>query len=334
VRTPTFSIVIETENLANGDLAELERCLDSLAAQGLDRLRPNEVIIVESGQVARGVLETVRMRYPWLSVHFSSRPMHYYEAKMEGARTATGELIVLADADVRYEPGWLASLLAPFEQAGTSFVSGETRIDITGPYTFSVATTWLFPRRYAPGDAASLIGNNAAVRRDALLDCPIPVQLPLYRAQIVLHGRMIKARGLRISRVRARGLHAPPAEIREWALRYAISGADSVKGATFHVSEDGRIEERSSLRIRLGAWLRLSARKGASSIVRTVQALAERPARIMYLPVALPISVAAFALFVAGGFSAVLGSDLAHRRMNAFESAAGGIKLAPDVSAR
>lgn len=94
---PSFSIVVETENLANGDLAELRAYLDLLAAQGLDARRPNEVIIVESGQVASPVLDAVRAMYPWLTVHVSPVPLHYYAAKLEGTRLAMGEVVVFAD---------------------------------------------------------------------------------------------------------------------------------------------------------------------------------------------------------------------------------------------
>jgi glycosyltransferase involved in cell wall biosynthesis len=279
---PTFSIVIETENLANAELSDLEACLDSIAAQPLDRRRPNEVIIVESGQMAHSVLDDVRAKYPWLTVHISPRPLHYYEAKLAGVRLATGEVVVFADSDLVYEAGWLEALLEPFGRSDTSFVSGETRVDITGLYTFSVATTWLFPRRYASNTATSLIANNAAVRRSALLACPFPIGLPLFRAQIVLHGRVLRAREMGILNVRARGVHAPPAGAEEWALRYAIAGADAVRAGTYVLDDGGNVVQQSTMGRRAAAWLRTSVRKVVSSFVRTTQALVEAPGRVVY----------------------------------------------------
>jgi len=49
---PTFSIVIETDNLAIVDLDELFRCLDSLAAQG-DRLHRAEGVFLADGVSSR-----------------------------------------------------------------------------------------------------------------------------------------------------------------------------------------------------------------------------------------------------------------------------------------
>lgn len=322
---PTFSIVIETENLANAQRSDLEACLDSIAAQRLDRRRPNEVIIVESGQVAHDVLDDVRAKYPWLTVHVSPTALHYYDAKLTGVRLATGEVVVFADSDLVYEAGWLEALLAPFNRTDTSFVSGETRVDITGPYTFSVATTWLFPRRYASGTARSLIANNAAVRRSALLACPFPTGVPLFRAQVVLHGRVVRASAMTILQVQAKGLHAPPAGAEEWALRFAIAGADAVHAGTY-VLDHGNVVQQSTMGRRAAAWLRTSLRKVVSSFVRTMQALVEAPGRVVYLPVALPISAAGLLLFAAGGLSAVVESDVVYRRMKVFERASGGVR--------
>ncbi len=51
---PSFSIVIETENLAVTDIAGLEESLDSLAGQQLSPAQAREVIVIESGDVPRG----------------------------------------------------------------------------------------------------------------------------------------------------------------------------------------------------------------------------------------------------------------------------------------
>jgi glycosyltransferase involved in cell wall biosynthesis len=323
--TPTFSIVVETENLANGELADLEACLSSIEAQDLERHRPNEVLLVDGGRIDPGILDRIREKYSWIRIHVSSTPLHYYEAKMLGTRLATGDLVVFADSDMVYARGWLEALLKPFERVGVDFTSGETRIAIRGPYSFSVATTWLFPLTYSRTEATSFIANNAAVRRSALLATPFPTELPLYRAQIVLHGETLRREGHTIVNVPARGFHSPPAGAHEWILRFAISGADSVRAATYEVGERAIIRQRSTAVRRLGAWGRTCGRKMGSSLLRTIQAVVERPARMLYLPVALPLSCAALLLFAGGGLTAVLGSEMTYRRMRAFEAAAGGV---------
>ena len=322
---PNYSIVIETENLANGDLSDLEACLDSIRSQQVSP-PPSALIIVNSGQVAPAILDALCWRYPDVTVHTSAAPLDYYEAKLAGLRQTTTDVVVFADSDLQYEPGWLATLLAPFANPDVAFVTGETRVAISGPYTFSVATTWLFPRRYATSAAPSLIANNCAVRRDSLLAHPFPIGLRLYRAQIRLHGRQLQRRGVVINRVPARGWHAPPAGPREWALRYLVSGADGVLAGGWEVGPDGSLREDDTIARRGRTWLVSLARKLTSSAARTLQAWGERPSTIFYAPLALPLSLAALTLFAVGGLSAVFGSRAAHDRMHAFEVGAGGVR--------
>lgn len=271
-------------------------------------------------------MDELRRHDSGLTIHTVSSPMHYYEAKLEGARLATSDLVVFADADLRYEQGWLAALLAPFSDPETAFVTGETRIAIGGPYTFSVATTWLFARHYGAAPAPSLSANNCAVRRDVLLANPIPHDLPLYRAQITVHGRMLRQRGFTLRRVTARGWHGPPDGAREWALRYLVSGADTVLAGTWQVREDGTLTSRNTTWTRVWTWTVAVTRKLVSSVVRTAQAWQERPATLAYAPVSLAVSVAGLALFIAGGFTAVCGSHVVRRRMEAFDVRAGGVR--------
>ena len=320
-----YAVVVETENLANGDLSDLEACLDSIRAQQVP-VPPTAVIVVNSGQVAPALLDDLQRRYDGLVVHSTPHPLHYYDAKLEGARVTPTDVVVFADTDLQYEQGWLSALLAPFADPEVAFVTGETRVAITGAYTFSVATTWLFPRRYGSALAPSLIANNCAVRRDALLAHPFPGGLPLYRTQVTLHGRQMRQRGLRIRRVAARGWHAPPDGAREWALRYLVSGADSVLAGTWDVLDDGSLRRRNTLTTRSRAWVVGVARKLSSSAVRTLQAWRERPFTAVYAPLALPLSCVSVALFIVGGASAVCGSGAAHAWMQAFETDAGGVR--------
>lgn len=321
----SYSIVVETENLANGDLRELLACLDSIRAQEVP-VPPAAVLLVNSGQVSAAVIEDLRRRDSGLTVHTVPTPLHYYAAKLEGARIATTDVVVFADTDLHYEKDWLAALLAPFTDPDVAFVTGETRVAIAGPYTFSVATSWLFARRFGHSLAPSLSANNCAVRRDVLLAHPFPHELPLYRAQITVHGRILHQRGFVIRRVAARGWHGEPDGVREWALRYLVSGADTVLAGTWEVRDDGTLSRRNTAWTRARGWAVAVARKLASSVVRTVQAWQEQPATLLYAPLALPISALGLALFVAGGFSAVCGSSAARRAMQGFDLSAGGVR--------
>ena len=55
----TYSVVVETENLANGELCDLEACLDSILAQRVP-VPPAALVVVNSGQVAPALLDDLR----------------------------------------------------------------------------------------------------------------------------------------------------------------------------------------------------------------------------------------------------------------------------------
>lgn len=50
-RLPSFSIVLETENLANADINKLSESLNSLVNQDLSPTQANEVLLIDSGDV-------------------------------------------------------------------------------------------------------------------------------------------------------------------------------------------------------------------------------------------------------------------------------------------
>src|SRR5271166_1482990 len=66
--TPTFSIVIETDNLHLADLAALRDCLDSLAQQGTALTRAKGVFLVDGGELPDESLAPLRRDYSWLTV--------------------------------------------------------------------------------------------------------------------------------------------------------------------------------------------------------------------------------------------------------------------------
>ncbi len=48
-----------------------------------------------------------------------------YAARNTGIRAAQGEILAFTDADCRPEPGWLAALIAPFQDPAVGLVAGE-----------------------------------------------------------------------------------------------------------------------------------------------------------------------------------------------------------------
>jgi glycosyltransferase involved in cell wall biosynthesis len=227
----SFSIVLETENLATADLAGLLKSIACLAGQDLPPTQANEVLLVDSGDLPPDMAQQLIAEYPWLTLHRSAPNLNYYEAKMLGASLATGEVVVYYDSDCLYEPQWLRSLLTGFTDPQVQVVAGETRTRGIGLYGTAMALAYIFPP-YSEGETGLQPGaqyylNNVAFRRSFLLDHPIPIALPLYRGNCVIHAKQLVNDGVMIWRQpQARATHAPPHGIKHFIRRFLLIGYD------------------------------------------------------------------------------------------------------------
>ncbi|MBW4578871.1 MAG: glycosyltransferase [Tildeniella nuda ZEHNDER 1965/U140] len=227
----SFSLVLETENLANADLDGLSQSLASLAQQELPLTAANEVLIVDSGNTPAQLLAQLCDRYPWLQVHQAPSSTGYYKAKMLGAAQVTGQVVVYGDSDCAYEPDWLRSLLMPFTSDNdVQVVAGETTTRGVGIYGTAMALTYIFPQysgEHALAPTAQYFLNNVAFRREFLLQQPIPADLPLYRGNCVIHAHALKRYGYTIWRQPlARATHAPPSDLSHFFWRFLLIGHD------------------------------------------------------------------------------------------------------------
>lgn len=228
---PSFSLVLETENLANADLDGLAQSLASLVKQDIPLTHANEVLIVDSGNTPAQLLTQLCDRYPWLKVHQAPPTTGYYKAKMLGAALATGQIVVYCDSDCAYESGWLRSLLVPFtDRSNIQIVAGETATRGVGFYGTAMALTYIFPQ-YSGEDAlapaAQYFLNNVAFQREFLLEQPIPTALPLYRGNCVIHANGLRRQGYTIWRQpQARATHAPPSDLSHFFWRFLLIGHD------------------------------------------------------------------------------------------------------------
>ena len=227
----SFSLVLETENLANADLEGLTQSLASLEQQDMPLTAANEVLMIDNGNAPTPLLEQLCDRYRWLKVYQVPATTGYYKTKMLGAAQATGEVVVYGDSDCTYEAGWLRSLLTPFTQSNDiQIVAGETMTRGVGFYGTAMALTYIFPQysgetTLAPTTQYFL--NNVAFRREFLLQQPIPTALPLYRGNCVIHAQTVRQQGYTIWRQpQARATHAPPSDRSHFFWRFLLIGHD------------------------------------------------------------------------------------------------------------
>jgi hypothetical protein len=303
---PTFSVVIETENLATAESGALSRTLEALEAQELSVRRANEVILVNSGRVGGHAVERLEARHPWLTAH-SAPGADYYATKMLGARRATGEVVVFCDSDCAYARGWLRELLAPFrDDPEVEVVSGETATDETGLYGAAMRMTYIFPpfsgrkRLYS---APAYMMNNVAFRRRFLLEHPIPLELPVHRGNCLLHGRALQRAGTTLwMSPNARSVHPPPETPRHFVNRFVQLGRDAYRVQQIEGQLAGA-PASSPAGLALSR-ARIFAGKLARALRRASSRRTEAPLTFHRALAASPLAAASLALYAVGLFSA------------------------------
>jgi glycosyltransferase involved in cell wall biosynthesis len=281
------SIVIETSNLSSAELDNLSRCLESLAGQSIPMDDVHEVVVLESGDAGIEDLRAVCEPFPWVQMRSIPEGTRYGDVKALAAEVTEGELIVMCDADCRYEPGWLDALVAPFdERDDVQIASGETTTPVRGPYGLAIAITFVFPRFSGESGLQPALfywANNVAVRRSFVSQIPLPKELPLFRGQTIVHAKALLDAGHTIWRnPRARAMHELPT-VSELTRRFMLKGHDSL--TLNRLTDDrsghsymGGMEPREGTQ---GRFANFAAR------VRSV--FAEDRRRLVLLPIALPI---------------------------------------------
>lgn len=289
----SFSIVLETENLANADAHGLIDAIEALAHQSLPPTAANEVLLIDSGDSPPDLLAQLRHQYPWIKVHHAPTGTRYYNAKMLGAELATGAIVVYYDCDCVYEPNWLQAMLTSFTRADIQLVAGETTTRSVGIYGTAMALTYIFPQ-YSGRNNLTPVNqyflNNVAFRREFLLQHPIVFELPLYRGHCAIHADELRQKGYTIwSQPQARATHAPPNGLSHFFWRFLLIGHDYywqkklLKGA---VSSDPA----------------LSGIKGKMQVFydRVSKMIANNPHRLIFFPLAMPIAIASAILIYVG----------------------------------
>ncbi len=289
---PSFSIVLETENLASSDLQGLVRSLSCLAIQDLSPTRANEVLLIDSGDTPADLLAQLCEQYAWLKVVEAPAGTEYYPSKMLGAKLATGEIVVYYDSDCVYELDWLRTILLPFTQPEIQIVAGETATRGVGVYGTAMAMTYIFPQFSGQQELTptkQYFLNNVAFRRSFLLDHPIPTELPLYRGNCVIHAHQLREQGFTIwKQPRARTLHAPPNGLSHFFWRFLLIGHD-------YYWQKQLLKSETDDPTMQGAQGKLLVFRD-----RISKLFANEPLHLLFFPLAIPVMIASALLIYAG----------------------------------
>jgi glycosyltransferase involved in cell wall biosynthesis len=300
---PSFSIIVETENLATASLDGLSSALVALEEQDISPTQAQEVWLIEGGQVPESLLTGLQKKFPWIKVHSAPFISHYYEAKMLGAKLCTGEIIVYCDSDCLYERRWLRMLLTPFSQnPQIQVIAGETTTNGRGAYGLAMGFTYIFPnysQETALTPTSQYFLNNVAFRRKFLLEQPIPLNLPLYRGHCVIHAQKLQSLGYQIwKQPQSRAKHAPPSDLSHFFWRFLLIGHDYywqnrlMKGETI-------INKKENPAFGWEGKLKAFRARFADLIL-------DKPENLIYLPLGIPIAIASVLLMLVGyGITAI-----------------------------
>jgi glycosyltransferase involved in cell wall biosynthesis len=310
---PAFSVVLETENLANVDPACLFRCLDSLAAQNLSATQANELVMVNSGHAPVDVLDRVRGAYPWVQIVQVPEGTGYYDAKVAGASRTSGEVVVFCDSDCRYEAGWLRAMVEVFRDPEVEVVSGETSIPVTNPYSMAMNLVWNFPvpsGRQGLYRHTNYLANNFAIRQRVLQACPIPQGLPIYRGNCAIHSVMLRERSYTIwKQPAARSSHPTPApSVRGFFWRWLLHGHDQFLWWRLMEARGIGPRWRFGWQRDLVTVLRQISEVTWKPLRRLPRLLRVKPHAAVMLPVVICILPAALLVALAGAAMAVINS--------------------------
>jgi glycosyltransferase involved in cell wall biosynthesis len=158
---------------AYNEEAYLAACLDSILAQTRELGDATEIIVVNNASTDR--TREVALRYPGVRLVDEARKGLTF-ARQAGFAASTGDLIANVDSDSRLTPGWVAQVLAAFQdEPNLVALSGPlVYYDLTSRQRVSVRTFYAIAflvyaiNRYVLRAGSMVQGGNFVLRRDAL----------------------------------------------------------------------------------------------------------------------------------------------------------------------
>jgi glycosyltransferase involved in cell wall biosynthesis len=223
--SPDLSVIVELDNILHGEVARaqtmLARLLGQLREGGLEP-RVEVLVLYDETEIRRKDAERIVTastiaEHPFVKL-VATNGLRYFSLKNEGARQASGEIIVFVDSDCVPEEGWLRRLLESFRDPEVDVVTGNSYVDQDTFYAKTFAAGWYFPARLPDGPlvaVATTFVNTLAIRRHVFEKYPFPEESSLYMGQGVLWNRTLAANGVPILlNPSARVAHPPPVFLR------------------------------------------------------------------------------------------------------------------------
>ena len=290
--SPTFSMNIETVNLAGTTPERFARVLKSLADQDYPITNANEVILVDSGRWPAEQIREMCAPYPWIEIMRVNSGTAYGDSKMLAVPHMTGDILLFCDADVIYELNWLRQLLTTFhEHPEIEVLAGDTSVEEalrdTGVFGLAMSIVYLFPHfsdEQELEDKHHYEANNVGFRREVLLRYPGPMNLPVKRAHLFIHNVLLKRKGFTIwHQPKARAHHPVPQGLAKLTEEFWALGQDSAYVSRFFADFSGT------------TYLEKTRLKGRFD--RLVDELRRDSTNWLRLPFALPIMFLAVLIY-------------------------------------
>jgi len=162
---PPEKITLAIEGWNAKDLnshAVFERSLNSLLSQTFP-IRQCEVMVIVDDSLPMEDVEWIQRAFPEARM-VRLAASTYYRVKNLAITSASGDVLVFADSDVRYAPGWLEALLKCVE-AGSPLVVGNTLYE-PGPFSRTLNLCDWAGSMIGSGPTEWLYANNLAMRRE------------------------------------------------------------------------------------------------------------------------------------------------------------------------
>jgi glycosyltransferase involved in cell wall biosynthesis len=324
----SFSIVVETENLALAGVESLDRCLGALEKQTADIRSANEVWLMVGTRLDPADGERILTRYPWARICLANEALSYVGAKRKGAELSTGDMVFFADADVAYAEDWISGILAVRDTfSEPCLVCSDTRVSIQSGYGFGLQISWMLPVLDQGGEIAEVRNfrlNNFAIDRHLMADATYDEGLPLFRGQFSYWRRRLRNNGVHFfRRPKVTAFHGIPEDFYEWFLRMMIFGADYVATANYRQLPDASVVERVNMARRAWFALKWIGWRWLMSVVQCVRLVREQPKLARHLPLGIPVAIASLLLVTAGSLVAIFDTRFAYDRIVALENATG-----------